>query len=227
MMPIPIPSAASASSPTPCPQNYKFTGKERDAESGLDDFVARFCSSALGRYSSPDPLVMSRQITDPQSLNKYSYAFNRPTVLVDPDGEWPGWYHHVIIQDTFGNLGAHAVSVLEAASDWVDSVTAGNQAPNRAFMPAMSDGTINESGWSSRTAHKQLHQFRTPERSRCATCIRGPRGGKGDSDDALTHFGHALHTVTDRTSPEHTGYQPWYCLVSRSWRGGVALFPFV
>jgi RHS repeat-associated protein len=74
------------------PQNYKFTGRERDTESGLDDFGARFYSSALGRFSSPDPLVLSREISDPQTLNKYSYAFNRPTVLVDPDGEWPGWY---------------------------------------------------------------------------------------------------------------------------------------
>ena len=41
-------------------------------------------------------------------------------------------------------------------------------------------------------------------------------GGKGYSDDALTHFGHAEHTITDETSPEHAGYQPWYCSFCRS-----------
>jgi RHS repeat-associated protein len=35
-------------------QNYKFTGKERDAESGLDDFGARYYGSALGRFLTPD-----------------------------------------------------------------------------------------------------------------------------------------------------------------------------
>jgi hypothetical protein len=41
-------------------------------------------------------------------------------------------------------------------------------------------------------------------------------GGKGNSDAALTHFGHAVHPVTDSASPEHAGYQPWYCLQCRS-----------
>jgi RHS repeat-associated protein len=94
-----------------CPnvaQNYKFTGKERDAESGLDNFGARFYSSALTRFSSPDPVVLSQQLGDPQTLNKYSYVFNRPTVLVDPDGQWPGWYHKIIITDVFGGLGLTA-----------------------------------------------------------------------------------------------------------------------
>jgi hypothetical protein len=36
------------------------------------------------------------------------------------------------------------------------------------------------------------------------------------SDDALTHFGHALHTVQDSTSPEHRGFQPWGCIACPS-----------
>lgn len=42
-----------------CPkvaQNYKFTGKERDSESGLDNFEARYLGSSLGRFMSPDPM---------------------------------------------------------------------------------------------------------------------------------------------------------------------------
>ena len=34
--------------------HYKFTGKERDSESGLDNFGARYNSSSLGRFMSPD-----------------------------------------------------------------------------------------------------------------------------------------------------------------------------
>ena len=43
--------------PDYCPtvaQNYKFTGKERDSESGLDDFGARYFTSNMGRWMTPD-----------------------------------------------------------------------------------------------------------------------------------------------------------------------------
>lgn len=37
---------------------YKFTGKERDTESGLDNFGARYYSSTMGRFMSPAPSVL-------------------------------------------------------------------------------------------------------------------------------------------------------------------------
>ena len=46
----------------------KFTGKERDSESGLDYFGARYYGSALGRFSSPDNGI-DQDETDPQSWN--------------------------------------------------------------------------------------------------------------------------------------------------------------
>jgi RHS repeat-associated protein len=63
---------------------YKFTGKERDAESGLDDFGVRFDASSLGRFMSPDQGSLS--LGNPQSLNRYGFAFNNPLRFVDPDG---------------------------------------------------------------------------------------------------------------------------------------------
>jgi RHS repeat-associated protein len=38
---------------------YKFTGKERDSESGLDNFGARYFGSSLGRFQTPDPVFMN------------------------------------------------------------------------------------------------------------------------------------------------------------------------
>jgi len=60
------------------------TGKERDSESGLDNFGARYDSSSMGRFMSPDPLGGLK--VDPQTLNKYSYVRNNPVNLTDPSG---------------------------------------------------------------------------------------------------------------------------------------------
>jgi RHS repeat-associated protein len=82
---------------TPVAQHYKFNGKERDTESGLDDFVARYDSSNLGRFMTPDwaakpTAVPYAHFGNPQSLNLYSYVENNPTTFGDPDGHVPwGW----------------------------------------------------------------------------------------------------------------------------------------
>jgi RHS repeat-associated protein len=65
----------------------KFTGKERDAESGLDNFGARYNASSLGRFTTPDPLyIEARRLADPQRLNLYAYARNNPVTITDPTG---------------------------------------------------------------------------------------------------------------------------------------------
>ncbi len=67
-----------------CPQNYKFTGYERDTESGLDYATHRYYSSRLGRFTSADPL--KGNVRNPQSLNRYTYVLNNPCNLIDPSG---------------------------------------------------------------------------------------------------------------------------------------------
>jgi RHS repeat-associated protein len=83
---------------------WQFTGKERDGESGLDYFGARYFSGAQGRFTSPDewaggivdpftggqvgqpgPLPYA-DIADPQTFNKYAYVRNNPLRYTDPDG---------------------------------------------------------------------------------------------------------------------------------------------
>jgi len=69
------------------PQNYKFTGKERDSESGLDNFGARYMGSSLGRFMSPDPITVTPgRMADPQQLNLYAYVKNNPLAFIDPTG---------------------------------------------------------------------------------------------------------------------------------------------
>jgi len=67
-----------------CPQNYKFTGYERDSETGNDYAFARYYNPRLGRFMSTDPL--GGRTGDPQSLNLYAYVGNRPLTFTDPTG---------------------------------------------------------------------------------------------------------------------------------------------
>jgi RHS repeat-associated protein len=64
----------------------KFTTKERDTESGLDYFEARYYSSAQGRFTSVDPGNANATRKDPQSWNGYAYSRNNPLKYIDPDG---------------------------------------------------------------------------------------------------------------------------------------------
>jgi len=66
--------------------HYKFTGKERDLETGLDYFGARYYGNWLGRFITPDPLLGSGQPPNPQSWNRYTYVLNNPLRHIDPDG---------------------------------------------------------------------------------------------------------------------------------------------
>ncbi|MEN3325328.1 MAG: hypothetical protein V7638_135 [Acidobacteriota bacterium] len=64
-----------------------FTGKERDVETKLDYFLARYYSSEKGRFVSPDPIVISdKQSENPQLWNLYNYAGNNPLLYTDPTG---------------------------------------------------------------------------------------------------------------------------------------------
>ena len=58
----------------------EFTGKERDAETGLDYFGARYLSATQGRFTSGDPFLGGGRPEDPQSWNRYAYARNNPLV---------------------------------------------------------------------------------------------------------------------------------------------------
>jgi RHS repeat-associated protein len=85
-----LPFGEASTSAGPCPTaatTHKFTGKERDGESGLDNFGARYDSSWMGRFMSVDPSMLSVVMADPQSWNRYSYTLNNPLRYIDPNGE--------------------------------------------------------------------------------------------------------------------------------------------
>jgi RHS repeat-associated protein len=79
------------------------TGKERDTESGLDYFGARYYASSMGRWMSPDwsgkPWAIPyADLRNPQSLNLYEYGANNPLSTTDKDGHciWDGCVVEVV-----------------------------------------------------------------------------------------------------------------------------------
>ena len=64
-------------------ERYKFTGKERDAETGYDFYGARYQIVPLGIWGSPDPLLDKYIFASPNM-----YCNGNPIKYVDPDGRW-------------------------------------------------------------------------------------------------------------------------------------------
>ena len=110
--------------------HYKFTGKERDAETQLDYFGARYYSNGLGRWVSADwsttPVpVPYADFNDPQSLNLYTYVRGLPTTRIDADGHCCDWQYAldfgmgavkgVVSSASFGLVGAPKASDSQAS----------------------------------------------------------------------------------------------------------------
>jgi RHS repeat-associated protein len=67
--------------------NEKFAGKEKDKETGLYYFGARYMGAKIGRFLTVDPVgIRESDLMNPQRLNRYAYALNNPYKYIDPDG---------------------------------------------------------------------------------------------------------------------------------------------
>lgn len=62
------------------PKRYRYTGMERDEESGLSYHGARYSSGALGRWCSTEPLGLLG------GTNQFAFVENNPVKIVDLDG---------------------------------------------------------------------------------------------------------------------------------------------
>jgi RHS repeat-associated protein len=75
-----------AANPQQDGQRKQFGSKDRDVETGLSYFLARYYSSIQGRFTSVDPGNAGADLGDPQSLNGYAFARNNPLIYSDPSG---------------------------------------------------------------------------------------------------------------------------------------------
>jgi len=91
-------------------EKYKFTNQERDFNTGLDYFHARYYSSVIGRFTGADSVVISRErLANPQRLNLFSYAANNPVIYYDYTGKDVDVGNRTV---SFTVLGAHAFIIV-------------------------------------------------------------------------------------------------------------------
>jgi len=109
---------------------HKFTGKERDSESGLDNFGARYLNSTIGRFMTPDEPLLDQRATAPQSWNLYSYVRNNPIVFRDLDGA-------TCTQDSQGNF----------HGDTCDKDTETGKKPQEVTVNEQTDKNERLKGW--------------------------------------------------------------------------------
>lgn len=79
-------------------KRYRYTGKEKDTTTGLYYHGARYYAGWLGRWTAADPIDVRG------GLNLYSYVDNRPTVYLDPTGQYGEAGHYYTVY--FASLAA-------------------------------------------------------------------------------------------------------------------------
>lgn len=160
----------------------RFSGKERDAESGLDYFGARYFSAAQGRFTSPD--TAGPDLTNPQTLNKYRYALNNPLRYVDRNGLYEEDVHRDVTMALAlaAGISQPVAARIGRADQWVDDNPATN--PTQVF-----------GGEEPRA----LFHFTTAQR-------RGEMYAAFDRSGSPEDFGTFLHAEQDSYS--HAGYGP-------------------
>jgi RHS repeat-associated protein len=124
---------------TETPKRYRYTGKERDEESGLCYFGARYYAPWIGRWTSGDPV---------RKDNLYSFVRDNPVSFVDPDGKDGGFWDRVRHSDTVQFLGGAAAGGLSGLIPGgfliapVGQETGMLNRPSRAFQAGYGAGEI-------------------------------------------------------------------------------------
>ncbi|MFH2112436.1 MAG: RHS repeat-associated core domain-containing protein [Candidatus Bathyarchaeota archaeon] len=142
-------------------EEFRYTGKQEDA-TGLYYFGARYYDPVTGRFITRDSVF--GDLSDPQSLNRYSYCRNNPHKYVDPDGENPiiagallgglvnfMWYIHETLQTgkevtLRGAIGAFTNGAICGAAAVVIATTAPIAIISKVVYSSVVSGTANAMG---------------------------------------------------------------------------------
>ena len=162
--------------PEPSTNSRKFTGKERDEETGFDYFGARYYEAQLARFTTIDPaLTFEENRVDPQRWNRYAYVRNNPMRYVDPDGkilETPWDIFNITLglaslgaNVAVGNVGGAAADAvglaIDVAAAVVPGVPGGAGTAIRAIRGADKVADITRTTRRGRQVRSQIHHVAT------------------------------------------------------------------
>jgi len=172
----------------------QFTGYDSDNESGQQFAVARMYRSASGRFASIDPITAIAP-TEPQSLNKYVYAFNSPYKYVDRDGRWPTEIHNLIFQLALPGLSREELTKIQRGSLSVDvpfTVLSSHANEHGMCSPGQGPMSCAMGAISAREENLTIASQRNEGSPENSPSLR-----------SLHYFGRAMHTPQDEASPSH------------------------
>lgn len=190
----------------PTPTEQLFTGKERDTESGNDYFSARYYSSSMGRFMSPDPIIQNElRMINPQRWNKYAYVINNPLILTDPTGMDAAYVNFSGMAGGFGHSGILSVhpdgSATYSSRNGQGEVRVDSQLPTVQFN---ADGTPTAASYTALT-----------------NAVAGFESSPGNTVNPQT-VGIVYFKTTDSETASLDQYiknstgKGWYCVVGHS-----------
>ncbi|WP_263408413.1 RHS repeat-associated core domain-containing protein [Terriglobus tenax] len=145
-----------------------FTGKERDTESGLDYFGARYYGSNMGRWMSPDwaekpEAVPYSDLADPQSLNLYGYVRNNPLSHADADGHCDQNGQNCSLWDHVAGTVAGVLNVIPQTVNMVNSTVNAVISPVTSYQfPLMDEIQSDAHASAGGMATGQMAQMLVP-----------------------------------------------------------------
>jgi RHS repeat-associated protein len=176
-------------------QPLRFTGKERDAETGLDYFGARYYGSRIGRFTAVDPqLNLRASILSPQRWNRYAYGLNNPLRFIDPDGrEVP-----VVVDGRMYNMGLEGPPPMtpQQARLTAAAYGAGFVGAMGVAMAPLASAAANEAAIALGILGPRVGQI-----------ISGPYGqvSRSELETAAKAGGPAINVLTRQTSAPEAG----------------------
>jgi RHS repeat-associated protein len=175
---------------------FKFTGKERDAESGLMYFGARYLVGRLARFPTVDPLASDLPadwLRTPQKLNPYAYVANNPLTYVDPVG--------LDAKKAAEGEGGRRVLVMYGESQFQDFAKVTGNRDRRVFERALSASYGAEAGKGGQIVVERLN-LKSGDDVKAIF--------KGKSYDVVVYTGHGMENRRElapgsgvKITPEH------------------------
>jgi len=218
--------AGSASSSFP----IRFSSKYADQETGLSYFGRRYVSASVGRWLNRDP------VEEAGSVGLSTFVNNNSLNAIDPTGMWGTPVHHAMVDDWLDPYlpstdysqhpwGCDKVDVKQILKDNSDLVDGENQPSGPiAFLGAQGTATAYEHAMSAGSEPKSAAQakYNSFVNTHVAAAYNKGRNARkllqnkksaeslSEIKSAVAELGQVFHAFTDKMSPSHSGFQPWY-----------------